>query len=149
MATVVGKSAVIRLAALISVFALIMGPVLIYEYEESNVKYSIYLLEFDENGVDLWGAVRADIRNKNDFDISAQNIRVKIYNPDTGELIYNFFHTGGTIKAGEKFSERVEFEAPIDLIPESEIDVEFSAFVKWGANQGKIVEHKFTYPIEY
>ena len=149
MATVVGKSAVIRLAALISVFALIMGPILIYETEESNVKYSVYLLEFDENGIDLWGAVRVDILNKNDFDISAQNIRVKIYNPDTGELIYTYFHTGGTIEAGEKFSERVDFEAPIDLIPETEIDIEFSAYVKWGANQGKVVEHKFTYPIEY
>jgi hypothetical protein len=149
MTVVAGKSAVIKLAAIISIFALIMGPILIYESEESNVKYSVYLKDFGENGISIWGTIKVDIHNKNDFDISAQNIRVKVYNPDTGDLIYNFFHAGGTIKSDEKFTEDIDFEADIDSIPEHELEVEVSAYVKWGANQGKVVEHKFTIPIEY
>ena len=72
-----------------------------------------------------------------------------MYNPDTDGLFFEFFHIGGTIKAGETYSETFEFDVLIDDVPETEIKVKLSAFIKWGSEQGKTVEHEFIFPIEF
>lgn len=149
MAYYIGRSAVLQLAAVLGMIALLLGPIVIYEQEESGIKYSVFLKSFNSNQEKIWGSIRIDIRNNNDFDVAARNIKVKISNPDTGELIYELFHAGGTIKPGEKFSESFGFDVNIDSIPETEIIVSLSAYVKWGSEPGSWVEHEFPLSIEY
>jgi hypothetical protein len=149
MATYVGKTAVLQLAALIGMIALLMGPILIYEVEDSGVKYSVYLESFNHSDEKIWGSIRVDIKNNNEFDITATHIKANIYNPDTNEEIYSLFYIGGTVKAGETFSKSLGFTVRVDSIPDTEIKVVLSAFVKWGSEQGNWVEHEFIIPIEY
>ena len=129
MAVASGKSAVLGLMAVFGVFVLLFGSILIYEYSDSGMDYKVYLDEYDDNSERIWGKITLKIRNTNNFDVSARNIHVDLYNPDTDGLFFEFFHIGGTIKAGETYSETFEFDVLIDDVPETEIKVKLSAFI--------------------
>ena len=121
MTTVVGKSAVLSLLAVVGVLVLLFGSVLIYEHSESGIDYKVYLDKYDHSDERIWGKATIKIINTNDYDVTALNIHVELCDPDTDELFFEFSHIGGTIKAGETFSESFDFDVQIDDIPETEI----------------------------
>lgn len=131
-----GKQAVIAALTLLGIFAIFLGPQLVFQYSEGNVKYAVYLKEFSNDGTYLNGELILGVTNNNDFAIEVRDINLKLFDPQKSAPFYQLNEPGGSLEAGESNTWTKGFSVKIEDIPEFEVRYVISAYVVWnGAGQ--------------
>lgn len=148
MARVVGKSGILVLATIIGLTLLQFGSVLVYEYEESNINYRVYLDSFNNDGTYISGQITVKITNFNPFEVTASDISVKVLNPHTNVIIYELTDDGSSLKQRGTVDLPIKFNILISSIPEDSVTVNIKAFLKWNG-YADWIENSYTIALEY
>lgn len=142
-----GKAGIVSLLSVVGFVSLILGAQLIFHYSESGVDYDVFLESFDQSGGNLNADIIVKVTNTNSFSIEIRNIQLALYDPTENDPFFTTDHAGATIEAYGMFSESTSFTARYEDIPDYEVRIVFSAYVKWDGT-GFHIDKDFIYPLE-
>ncbi len=148
MAIIRGKQAVIAIFTAVGLIAIVFGPQLIFQYSESGVNYNVYLERFTLNGDKVSGSVLVKVDNTNDFEIEVRDLRLLLYDPSEETPFFTIRHAGADIPAGQKIDISKSFTVKYDDIPDYEVRVVFSAYLKWNG-VSRWITQEILFPIEW
>ena len=142
-----GKAGIISLMTLVGFISIFLGAQLIFHYSESGIDYDIYLDSFDQSGGVIKAEIIVKVTNGNDFSVEIKNIQLALYDPTKTDPFFTADHPGATIEAYGVYTDSSRFTANYDDIPDYEVRIVFSAYLKWNGI-GRHIDEDFIYPLE-
>ena len=126
-----GKAAVVGLLTIIGIIAVVLGPQLLYSYEDSGIKYDVYLESFVRNGDRVSGSILLKVTNNNDFTVTVSQISLQLYDPAKENPFLSISDSGASVDAGSTIERSKDFGFLYSEMPDTEIRAVVTAYVTW------------------